>query len=193
MATISTYHVEQDYSSGLGTFEKGSTVELDDDLAEHIERDSPGTLKHKGGKRRAVEHAPSDRMVRAAPNRAFPDGPPLSRIPPPQYPLVPPPDDAKIVQDADAQGTGPAVRAELIADSPASDPGVTDSSAPADPAKAVVVDTTKATDATSAGNAYDGKNVTELRELAAAKNIEGRSSMTKDELVAALDKADQGK
>jgi hypothetical protein len=143
MGTVSTFHVEQDYSSGLGTFEKGQSVELDDDLAEHIERDSPGTLTHKGGKRRAVDHAPSDRMLRAAPNRAFPDGPPLSRIAPAQYPLVPPPDDAKIVQDADAQGTGPAVRAELIADSPASDPGVTDSSAPVDTAKGVVVDTGK--------------------------------------------------
>lgn len=39
------YKVRQDYKSGAaGPFDAGTVIDLDEDLAEHIERDSPGTL-----------------------------------------------------------------------------------------------------------------------------------------------------
>lgn len=38
------YRVEWRYASSLGNFAAGDVVELDEDLAEHINRDSPGVL-----------------------------------------------------------------------------------------------------------------------------------------------------
>lgn len=38
------YKVQWDYSSSIGAFDKGTTVEVDDALAEHVNRDSPGVL-----------------------------------------------------------------------------------------------------------------------------------------------------
>lgn len=39
------YKVQWDYASGIGSFDKGAVVEVDDALAEHVNRDSPGVLK----------------------------------------------------------------------------------------------------------------------------------------------------
>ena len=39
------YKVQWDYTSNIGSFDKGAVVEVDDALAEHVNRDSPGVLK----------------------------------------------------------------------------------------------------------------------------------------------------
>lgn len=39
------YKVQHDYQSNLASYDKGATVELDEDFAAHVNRDSPGTLK----------------------------------------------------------------------------------------------------------------------------------------------------
>lgn len=45
------YKVQHDYQSNLASYDKGSTVELDEDFAAHVNRDSPGTLKPVKGKK----------------------------------------------------------------------------------------------------------------------------------------------
>lgn len=42
---MAKYKVAWDYTSNIGSFDKGAEVEVDDELAEHVNRDSPGVLK----------------------------------------------------------------------------------------------------------------------------------------------------
>lgn len=58
------YTVQWRYSSSLGQFAQGDVVELDDELAAAINRDSPGVLA------RIVEGPPADRMIKRARKRA---------------------------------------------------------------------------------------------------------------------------
>jgi hypothetical protein len=68
------YLVQWDYSSSLGAFAKGDDVELDTDLADHINRSSPGVLApfvepvaddiETPGETRALDAPPHDRMKR---------------------------------------------------------------------------------------------------------------------------------
>ena len=57
------------YYSNLTAGVKGDEVDIPVELAEHIERDSPGALSAVKAqhKERAVDKPPSDRMVHAAP------------------------------------------------------------------------------------------------------------------------------
>ncbi len=48
---MAKYKVQWDYSSSIGAFDKGATVEVDDALAEHVNRDSPGVLKPVGNEK----------------------------------------------------------------------------------------------------------------------------------------------
>lgn len=62
------YTVNWDYGSSLGTFAAGETVALDEELADHVNRSSPGVLTpvddHPEANARSLEKPPSDRMVR---------------------------------------------------------------------------------------------------------------------------------
>lgn len=42
---MALYTVMQNYRSGIGSYAEGDQVELADELAEHINRDAPGTLE----------------------------------------------------------------------------------------------------------------------------------------------------
>lgn len=42
---MAKYKVAWDYTSNIGSFDKGAVVEVDDELADHVNRDSPGVLK----------------------------------------------------------------------------------------------------------------------------------------------------
>lgn len=54
----------------LGPWVAGDEVELDDAIAAHVERDSPGTLQSATGQaERAVIEPPRDRMVRQSRRR----------------------------------------------------------------------------------------------------------------------------
>lgn len=68
---MAAYLVTQDYRSGLGAFGEGQTVELDDELAAHIERDSPGTLVRVSAlpETRTLDAPPADRMIKTARKR----------------------------------------------------------------------------------------------------------------------------
>ena len=65
------YVVGHDYTSNLGAFVEGSEVDVNDDLADHINRDSPGTLQpvREEPQARAEDHPPHDRMVKTARKR----------------------------------------------------------------------------------------------------------------------------
>ena len=65
------YIVGHNYTSNLGAFVQGSDVEINDDLAAHINRDSPGTLLpvNEAPEARAEDHPPHDRMVKTARKR----------------------------------------------------------------------------------------------------------------------------
>lgn len=41
---MGTHRITRRYKSGLGVFSEGDVVDLDDELAAHLERDSPGLL-----------------------------------------------------------------------------------------------------------------------------------------------------
>ncbi|MGQ0669333.1 MAG: hypothetical protein ACT4PO_06635 [Actinomycetota bacterium] len=56
---MARYKVAWDYRSSYGAFDEGSVVEVDDELAEAINRDSPGVL-------RAVKAAAKDRMLKGS-------------------------------------------------------------------------------------------------------------------------------
>jgi len=45
---VAAYLVNHRYRAGLHAFDEGATVELDDAVAEHVNRDSPGTLTPLG-------------------------------------------------------------------------------------------------------------------------------------------------
>ncbi|MCI0678531.1 MAG: hypothetical protein L0Z63_05760 [Actinobacteria bacterium] len=47
------YKVQWDYKSNIGSFDKDSVVEIDEALAEHLNRDSPGVLKPASSKHKA--------------------------------------------------------------------------------------------------------------------------------------------
>lgn len=65
------YIVGHNYTSNLGAFVEGSEVEINDDFAAHINRDSPGTLLpvNDAPKARAEDHPPHDRMIKTARKR----------------------------------------------------------------------------------------------------------------------------
>lgn len=67
------YRVGHDYLSGLGQFAAGDVVELDDALAAHINRDSPGTLAAVTTTARTLEAPPRDRMLKGAKKRGTAD------------------------------------------------------------------------------------------------------------------------
>lgn len=56
------YRVNWNYSSSYGSFSKDDVIELEDEKAESINRDSPGVLS-------AIENHSHDRMVKAASKR----------------------------------------------------------------------------------------------------------------------------
>jgi len=74
------YRVKWFYvSSAGGPWEKGDVVELEEEKAEHINRDSPGVLAlvpetNKKGKGKGKEAPPHDRMVKEAENRGVEGG-----------------------------------------------------------------------------------------------------------------------
>lgn len=74
---MATFKVTQDYRAsalrggGALVLVSGDTVELDDDVAEFVERDSPGTLTEATQKRQAS--AGRDRQARGGRNRAAGD------------------------------------------------------------------------------------------------------------------------
>lgn len=47
------FKVAWDYTSNIGSFDAGAVVDVDDELAEHVNRDSPGVLKPVKGKAKA--------------------------------------------------------------------------------------------------------------------------------------------
>ena len=61
------YQFQQRYRSSYGQGDKGDVVDLSEELAEAINRDSPGTLEPKS---RAIESAPNNRQVTTAKNRS---------------------------------------------------------------------------------------------------------------------------
>lgn len=66
--------MQHDYLSGLGQFAAGDVVQLVDDLAAHINRDSPGTLESvfEPGPEddgRTLDAPPHDRMLKGAKKR----------------------------------------------------------------------------------------------------------------------------
>lgn len=66
------YRVARDYRSGLGVFALGQEVDLPEDFAAHINRDSPGVLEPvapEAAGARQLERPPADRMVRNARRR----------------------------------------------------------------------------------------------------------------------------
>mgnify|MGYP000860193563 CR=1 FL=1 len=77
------YTATQRYRSSLGQFAEGDQVELEEDFAAHINRDSPGTLvltvdepveaeedeAEEGAESRQLDAPPSDRMVKNARRR----------------------------------------------------------------------------------------------------------------------------
>lgn len=74
------YRATRRYQSGLGSFSEGDVVDLVDDVAAHINRDSPGTLEPVYDAlppaERAFDAPPQDRMVKGARRRQDREGDP---------------------------------------------------------------------------------------------------------------------
>jgi hypothetical protein len=76
---MSRYLVKQWYSSHVGTFQPNTAIEIDDELAAWMNRDSKGVLEKIVDKppdpppahepERAIEQPPKDRMVRKTKTR----------------------------------------------------------------------------------------------------------------------------
>lgn len=65
---MARFRATQDYRSGLGDFTAGQEVDLPEDMAAHINRDSPGTLEPVAATRQ-IDAPPADRMVKTARRR----------------------------------------------------------------------------------------------------------------------------
>lgn len=63
------YRFTQRYRSSYGAGDEGDVVDLTDEQAADINRDSPGTLVPVEAEQRAVEKAPANRQVTGAKNR----------------------------------------------------------------------------------------------------------------------------
>ena len=70
------FRVAHNYRSSLGQFVEGDQVELDDELAAYINRDSPGTLTGSEASAEWTGKSPTDRMVRSAQRRQDREGDP---------------------------------------------------------------------------------------------------------------------
>lgn len=68
------YKITHDYTSSIGSYEKGAEVDLDDELAEFLERDSPGILKPVAEKKKAPAKTEDETTKERAPQ-----GPPADR------------------------------------------------------------------------------------------------------------------
>lgn len=79
---MARYRVTRRYESGLGSYAEGDVVDLVDDFAAHINRDSPGTLELEPAyealppAERAFDAPPQDRMVKSARKRQDRQGDP---------------------------------------------------------------------------------------------------------------------
>ena len=59
------YLVQRYYHSDFATYQAGDVLQLDDDIAGWLNRDSPGVIAEiVASEQRAVEEPPQDRMVR---------------------------------------------------------------------------------------------------------------------------------
>lgn len=66
------HRAARDYRSGLGAFVAGQEVDLPEDFAAHINRDSPGVLEPVApgeAEERQLTQPPTDRMVKSARRR----------------------------------------------------------------------------------------------------------------------------
>lgn len=69
------YTVQWDYESSLGGFwRKGDVIQLDDEVAEAVNRDSPGVLKRVKGRKRGENRQVVEGRTRARDNTAGDQG-----------------------------------------------------------------------------------------------------------------------
>lgn len=66
---MTAYRFTQRYRSSYGAGDEGDVVDLTDEHAADINRDSPGTLVPVETEERAVEKPPANRQVTGAKNR----------------------------------------------------------------------------------------------------------------------------